>query len=261
MRKPWLLAAGLAAALNLTVAFTASAATLLHAYDLNNSYADALAGPDLTAGGANGSLGATGYTFGPTITDPSLIQGDWLQYTGGVGSSYSIELYFRLDTASFDEYSRIVNSSGGDNGLYIIGGASPLTMDYYEGGDFTGSPFTMSTMHHLVLTRTPTSTEVFLDGAQSQTLGATASSAAPGDIFLFKDDNNEQGGGFVDFVRFYDGALSSREVSYLYNEGQLRSTGSLTSSAPEPGMWALMMAGIGLTGAALRRRRVAFAHA
>jgi len=40
-------------------------AAMIHNYDLNGSYADSLGGPSLVPVPNGGTLGATGYTFGP----------------------------------------------------------------------------------------------------------------------------------------------------------------------------------------------------
>src|SRR4051812_14541803 len=70
---------------------SANAASLIHAYNLNGSYADSLGGPSLVDAG--GTLGADLYSFGTN-------QG--LSLSNGLTSatSYSIELSFEYDALS-----------------------------------------------------------------------------------------------------------------------------------------------------------------
>ncbi len=71
------------------------------------------------------------------------------------------------------------------------------------------------------------------------------------------------GGFFNLYIRNDDGIYSvlysptGSEEDSVASRVTLAVTQIPTSAAPEPGTWALMMAGVGLAGAALRRRRIA----
>lgn len=87
MHRFWKLAPALAL---LALAAAPTMAQTGHVYNLNGSYADANGGPSLTGDG--GTLGATGYTFGPN-------QGLSLRNATN-GSVYHIDLLFQLTDVS-----------------------------------------------------------------------------------------------------------------------------------------------------------------
>ncbi|MCW6506631.1 hypothetical protein [Lichenifustis flavocetrariae] len=106
--QPWVYAL-----VTFSISTAASAST--YTYDLNSSLSSSTGGPDLTADG--GTLGATGYSFGPN-------QGLTLSNVGGPAfSSYSIDLsYFFNDnvTARGNGYRKIIDFADltSDSGLY-----------------------------------------------------------------------------------------------------------------------------------------------
>ena len=93
-------------------------------------------------------------------------------------------------------------------------------------------------------------------------LGGIAFTSASGGYFNLYDASSIEDAAFsvqaqdasydyvVDYAPSYNGTITSSHVT-------LAVTQIPTSAAPEPGTWALMMAGVGLAGAALRRRRAA----
>ncbi|HEY1154389.1 MAG TPA: PEPxxWA-CTERM sorting domain-containing protein, partial [Pseudolabrys sp.] len=60
--------------------------------------------------------------------------------------------------------------------------------------------------------------------------------------------SGEASSGFVDYIRIYDTALTAQEVAALVPPGT-------APAVPEPATWAMMIAGFGLAGAAIRSRQ------
>lgn len=216
-----------------------------HIYDLNGSLVDSLGGAALVATG--GTLTASSFDFsaGSGLTSSATMADP---------AAYSIELYFRFGTHAYP-YARIVNTNGTDNGLYVNNSSGTERVNYYRAGPNDGSAFSLGNVHHLVFTRNATSTTVWLDGVNALVLGSDPTSIISAPIKFFLDESYEFGTGSVDFIRLYNGALDAGAVSQLWNGGTPLGSSTLTGAIPEPASWALLIAGFGLTGAALRRRR------
>jgi hypothetical protein len=244
---------GAALAFGLGLAGAAAANPVpIDAYDLNGTLADAVSGgPAL--GQTGGTLGASNYTFAA---------GNYLTYAQRFAdaNAYSVEMDFAFTPAN-SSWSRIFNTSpggGNDNGAYDYGNL----VNWYEGGNINGAAMTTNVMHDYLFTRSAGGISIYLDGALALATTAFADSAIlDPNLTLFHDNGGENAPGVIDFARFYDGALSSGDASYLWNNGALRSTDDLLGvhGVPEPGMWALMLLGFGGLGAQLRRRRRATA--
>lgn len=232
------------------VAFPAMAgATALptptHSYDLNGSFADSIGGPDLAPTG--GMLTATGFDFGV---------GNGLTTTGVIvdPAAYSIEMYFRFAAHPLP-YARVIYGNGVDAGLYINNLSGTERVDYYRGGPNDGGGFSLNTLHHLVFTRDSGSMVVWLDGAVALSLSSDPSSVITTPLSFFLDNATENAPGSVDFIRTYNGVLNVGDVATLWNGGTPLGSSALLGAVPEPTVWALLVAGFGLTGAAMRRRR------
>ena len=215
----------------------ALAATPTHLYDLNNSLADTLGGPDLVSFG--GSLTATDYQF-------TANQG--LSLSGVLGSVYTIDTKVALDKV--DGYRKLVDfkALGSDDGFYVLSGA----LNFYPvktGTALTGA----SQWAQVTLTRDAAGlTSGYVNGVQqwqfddSGSQRATFSTSSKVANFFIDDlatGQREASGGKVDYIAIYDTALSAAEV------GQI-------SAVPEPESYAMMLAG--LAGLALwaKRRKV-----
>ena len=209
------------------------APTLIHDYQLNGTLADALGGPALVDAG--GTLGGTGYTF---AANQGLSLSNGLAGNG----NYSIEMSFSFSTIG--GYRKILDfkDRASDNGLYALGAA----LNFYP-IDTNGTAFGNDVNVNVVLTR-DSSTDVvtgYLNGVSMWSFvdgGALAVFSGANDIVqFFKDDfatgQGEASGGFVDYIRIYDGAIIPAP----------------NGNVPEPGTLALF--GAAALAAGLRRRR------
>jgi Concanavalin A-like lectin/glucanases superfamily/PEP-CTERM motif len=197
-----------------------------------------------TAGGAlsiannGGALGASGITFGanqgPTISGFSS------------PSAYSVELAFSFDAVS--GYRKILDFSNraSDIGFYVLNSG----LNYYPVTTGPSGDFVPGQLVSVVLTHDGSSTTGYVNGVQRWDFGGFYNSSADISSVLhaFRDDfatgQGEASSGFVDYIRVYDTKLSAGDVAGLTPPG----------AVPEPASWALMIAGFGLTGAAMRRK-------
>lgn len=184
---------------------TPSQAAPLHVYELNNSFADSLGGPDIGSNG--GTLGPTGYTFG-------LNQGLNLS-NPGISNSYSIDMTFSVNTISAADghngYVKLLDFKNltSDSGLYIFNGK----LDYFDSGQVANSAtvlFTPGTIAEVRLNRDAGTNEVsaYVNGAFQFALTDSTNSAvfdAPGNIINFFNDDfattqRESSAGFADSI-------------------------------------------------------------
>lgn len=212
------------------------APTLIHDYQLNGTFADALGGPALVAAG--GTLGGTGYTF---AANQGLSLSNGLAGNG----NYSIEMSFSFSNTGLGAgYRKILDfkDRSSDNGLYALGKA----LNFYPVAT-AGTAFANNVNVDVVLTRDSGTNAVngYLNGVNMWSFvdaGSLAVFSSANDIVqFFKDDTvtggGESSGGFVDYIRIYDGAIIP----------------SPNGNVPEPGTLALL--GVAALVAGLRRRR------
>lgn len=229
----------------------AASAALIHNYELNGSLDDSLGGPALveTTSGS-GVIGPQAYSFA---------QNQGLRLAAGAFpslSTYSVETSFLFtDTAGYRRILDFKNRSS-DTGLYNLNTA----LNFYNIVTGTAGTILPATQNRVVFTRdgaTGTATG-YVNGVQQFTFN-DSSNLAVIDTFLtfFQDDlatPNEASAGRADYIRIYDTALTSAQVSAL-PIGTLPTTPPVTGQVPEPASWAMMIAGFGLVGNALRRRK------
>jgi PEP-CTERM motif len=210
--------------------------------NLNNS-----AGGALSISNNGGTLGATGITFaanqGPTISGFSS------------PTAYSVELAFSFDTVS--GYRKILDfqNRASDTGFYVLNSA----LNFYPVTTGPNGDFVPGQIARVVLTHDGTTTTGFVGNDQRWAFGGGANSLAniSSVLEVLRDDfatgQSEASGGFVDYIRVYDTALTAGEVAGLLPPG--------AGAVPEPASWALMIAGFGLVGGAMRRRATKVSYA
>lgn len=223
-----------------TAALFAQAASPTHLYLLNDA-SDALGGPALTGlGGSFGTsaYGQVGYSFGVNLG---------LSLAAAVPQSvYTIDFTMALDETN--GYRRLVDFKDltSDTGLYNLS----TTLNFYNVTTGPNDAFAIGLLARVTITRDAASTFTgYVNGAQqisfSDSAGLGEFTGASQIAYFFRDDNavgGEASAGFVDYIRIYNVALSATDVA------------GLGAPVPEPGSWALMLAGLALLGRAASRR-------
>lgn len=221
------------------------AAVLLHEYALRGSLADTRGGPSLTALG--GQVTALGYVFsssqGVSISAPSLTPAD-----------YSLEFSFRLNSTTGSMKLLDLHSLADNSGLYQADGRlgfDPITKAQTQ-NVAAGSNV------HVVLTRNSSTNLVsaFVNGQLAFSFNDTAGTAivsASRQFLLFRDQftanpTSVAASGTLNYVRVFNGALTSSEVATLFAAGP-------PAVVPEPSTVALWLTGLGVLVFSAHRRR------
>lgn len=219
---------------------THASAAVIGDFRLSGNTVNAAGGPlTLTNNGA--VFSATGLTFqrneGPTIT--------------GFASptAYSVETRFSIDaTAGYRKLLDFFNRTA-DSGLYNLSGY----LNFYPVTPNTDQLINAGQPLTLVFTRDASGASVgYINGVQTISFTNAGLTALTTTLHLFRDDfatgQAEASPGFVDYIRIYDTALTGEQVAALRDPGE-------AGAVPEPATWALFIAGFGIAGASLRRRR------
>jgi hypothetical protein len=221
-------------------------AVLVHQYDLNGTYADALGGPALANDG--GTLTASNYLFG---ANQGLSLSNGFGSGGAFDNAYSIVIDFSLDTT--DGFRKIIDfkNLGSDNGLYNFG--TQVNLYPLAGGPSGAIP--TGTQVELTITRDSLGNVKAYVG---QTLQFTTTDGGTLSVFdgvnniarFFEDDNttghNEASAGQVDRILIYSGVLAANEIPPAANT---------TAAAPEPASLAIWACGVACAVVSSCRRR------
>lgn len=255
-----LLAAGL-----LSIAAPGSAAVLKGEYTFNDSFASSVAGApslvpvDPLARNAFETDTVFGnsrrvYHYDGNASPPAQQAGLSLDTTGLVpGNSYSAELVFEFLDGN-NAWRRIIDVQNrqSDNGFYVD---PSNNLDIFPVSG-SSSTFTNNVFHHVVLTNDAGTARGFLDGVAQFTASTTVmninNADNPGNLMNFFLDNLVAGGqgefsdGRVALIRLYSGALTDAEVRTLAASPFPAATPE--GAVPEPGVLALLVAGLGALG-------------
>jgi hypothetical protein len=186
--------------------------TPVHDYQLDNSLADALGGPDLVALG--GTLTATSYEFGPN-------QGLNLSAGNFDPGDYSIEIVFTWSSLN-GIWQKIIDFKNltQDNGLYTFDDGLEFIV-----GPFAADQFSVGAARRLILTRDDTTDVVaaYINGNEVWNFVDVAGQAVfsgPSQIVrFFQDDTDtgqtEAGSGSIHSIRIFDHVLTADEVAAI----------------------------------------------
>lgn len=221
------------AAAALLAATPGAAANLVADYQLNGTLADSLGGADITNNG--GTLGATGITFGANQGPSLAIFNNTEVFSIIIGFSFNELIGYRKILDFKDRTS--------DAGLYNLSDS----LNFFPFNATVANQFQVGVLHRLVFTRDAAgNVNTFVDGNNGLSFVDSAGQATiPSVLHFFNDDFAfgpfESSSGFVDYIQVYDAAITNQGV--------------ISGVVPEPASWALLIAGFGLVGATMRRRR------
>ncbi len=227
-----------------TLAFApARAAVLVHEFALRGTLNDSVGTTPLTSLG--GQITALGYVFaanqGVSFSSPSLSP-----------INYSLEFSFKLDSVTGDRKLADFAGLTSNLGVYDRNGV----LNFFPSSAPGPQIITAGTNVHVVITRNSATGVVsgYVNGQLSFSFtDTTAAATASAGFRFFVDDlitnQTEASGGTVNYMRFYNGALTQGEVTSLFAAGP-------PLAVPEPSTYALLsIGGIVMAVTALRRRR------
>jgi hypothetical protein len=225
---------------------SANGETLIHSYQLNGDFTDALGGPALAPTGALGTFSATDYSFA---------QNSGLSLSNAISTSnYSILINFQF--AADSGYRKIIDFKNltSDEGLYNLS----QTLNFYPVASNNSTTLLAGQNASVLLTRDGSTGAVngYVNGALMLSFTDASNLATFSEpqqiIHFFQDDirtgGRESSAGIVDSICIFDGAISS--------DGASNASCNVISVVPEPSEWAMMILGLGLIGSIARRRQL-----
>lgn len=242
----------------------AQAATLVGSYGFDNSLAASQSGgralslidPTGQSGFSTDTVfGAERTVFNFRGSATSSQQGGFSLDTNGLlaSDSYSVALTFKFNERN-GNWRRIIDVSNrqDDDGFYVNTGNN-LTV-FPEAGSNVN--FTSGAYRNVVLTVNGNQVSAFVDGGASFTTTTNVMNLAngPGKLTFFVDNvvgggGGEWSSGSIAALRVYNGVLSADEIA------KLNDIPFVAPGVPEPATWAMLIAGFGLVGGTMRRRR------
>ena len=222
---------------------------LIHDYELNGSFADALGGPSLTPNG--GTLNPTNYTFGPNqgLTLAGALQNP---------DNYSIEMVFSINTLTGANGGPWVNliefkNRLADTGLYSQNGA----LTFFDEATGPSGAFSPGVPVTLLLTRNAGTKEVvgYINGVEQFRFTDLADEAvfdSPGNVMNFLLDDlitpNEATGGTIDSIRIFDRPLIPSQLNPSGNATIVETGAALEIGNSNIDQTRGLMGGLGIWG-------------
>jgi hypothetical protein len=227
---------------------TANAATITHDYEFNGSaVTDSI-------GGVNGTLyGNASVGGGYLHLDGS---GDYVELGAIIPSSttdFSLFFSFINHAAQPGTYTEVVSQDGGS---FYVGSDPSGNIRVTDAYTNTGVVFPSDgNAHAFLLTNSNALSQLFIDGASVwSTAGPIASNPQIGSVARFGRQygpHAEYFQGDIDAIRVFSGVATFAEAS----------RSSISSAAPEPASWVMMLGGFGMLGATMRRRKASVSFA
>ena len=192
-------------------------------YKLDNS------SEDYSTGGNDGTDTNIEYRFG-RFGQAAVFNGSTsfidTNIDSSIGNSYSISLWFNSNSNA----STWKQLTGLDNDTYnytaYISRQANGTLNFIgsdDGSNVTATGTTVTSInqwYHVVAVKDGTTTKLYLDGQEEATGSANATTSWLGSLILGKyfGTTNQSFDGTIDQMRIYDAALTSSQVTELYNE-------------------------------------------
>jgi hypothetical protein len=222
----------------LLCAASAQSAVLIHEYALRGALTDSKNGPALVQNG--GSITPNGYVF-------SANQGVSFSSSVLTPANYSVEFSFKLSNPAGLDKLLDFQSLTANAGLYQVNGA----LSFLPGGPGAPSDILADTTVHVALTRNSATNVVvgYVNGEQRFSFVDLSQWAVPIGVspqfqFFIDDFTTSQldaSGGTLNYLRVFNGSLTSQEVTALFLAGP-------PSLVPEPSTVVLLALGLALVG-------------
>jgi len=161
-----------------------------------------------------------------TVLDPDDVTND----IDRSNADLTISAWFLLNNRDTGWQALIAHGEGSDYRVAVNGTTSPIPMSYAGGGagsDINSTttvgvgPAGDATWHHIVVTTEGSTTQLFLDGVL-EILGGTGPINESGQNLLCigcNPNNGREWNGLIDDVGMWDRALTTAEVTQIYDNG------------------------------------------
>lgn len=189
------------------------------------------------------------------LSPSTTVQGfDWSAFAGHLVAPYTVEMV--LTPSEVDAWNKLFSHDDGlDAGWYI----RSSTFNSFPSGALPGPLFSVGTLAYLaIVSTTPGSIDVYVDGAFAGTISAQFSSA-PANAVFFRDDagtsRSEIYDGTVDAMRISSTARTLAEMGAIMSQ--------LDAMCPAPPVWTpelgslvfVAVGALGIAGVVAVRRR------
>ena len=187
-------------------------------YKLDNS------SEDFSTGGNDGTDTNIEYRFG-RFGQAAVFNGSSSYIDTGISSlsTFSVSMWLNETSIASGGFFGNWNGTANDDMFWLTDNSSGALRINFDGAGTqyfgTAGDFTINTWHHVVVTHSSGSINVYLDGSNIGSTTTSNTTFSSGANFYIGDDNSgTYFDGLIDQVRIYSTALSSSQVTELYNE-------------------------------------------